>query len=173
MKTKLTLFSFLILHSSFCLSGFAQGSLTPPAGPPAPVMKTLEQLEPRIPIGPDTTPGDNDGTPSCYKITQPGSYYLTTNLVCASGKKYGIEVVAANVTIDLNGFKVVGIPDSWAGVHAPGAGHGLKLRNGSIRSWGTTGVLISANDSQHEDLRLSNNGIEGLKAIYPRINNSS
>src|SRR5262245_46218450 len=46
----------------------AQGALTPP-GAPAPTMKTLDQLEPRIPINATNTPGD---ATSVYKITVPG-----------------------------------------------------------------------------------------------------
>jgi hypothetical protein len=49
-------------------------------------MKTLDEVEPRIPIGPDTTPGDSDST---YKITEPGSYYLTDNFT--SDFKHGIK----------------------------------------------------------------------------------
>ena len=53
------------------------GPLTPPAGPVAPTPGP----EPRIPINATNTPGDAD---SLFRITQPGSYYLTGNLLGAS-----------------------------------------------------------------------------------------
>jgi hypothetical protein len=79
---------------------FAQGSLTPPSGPPGPtmtslsqVMTTLNQNEPRRPI---------PGAP--FYIVQPGSYYLTTNLTVTSGD--AIDIEASGVTLDLNGFTI-------------------------------------------------------------------
>ena len=51
----------------------AQGSLDPPPGPPQPLMKTLNQVEPRIPI-----------TNIPYTISLSGSYYLMTNMVATS-----------------------------------------------------------------------------------------
>ena len=74
-------------------TAFAQGSLTPP-GPPAPTMKTLQQVEPRTPIS--SLP---------VTITQPGSYYLTSSFDLGAGQD-GIFVSAINVTIDLNGFTI-------------------------------------------------------------------
>src|SRR5215469_2970325 len=71
----------------------AQGVLTPP-GAPGPTMKTLAQIEPRIPISTATN------------ISNPGSYYLTTNLNVPSGS--GITISANNVTLDLNGFALTG-----------------------------------------------------------------
>src|SRR6516162_6672773 len=50
------------------LESLAQGSLTPP-GAPAPLFKTLSQVEPRFPISDYQT-----------NLTISGSYYLTTNL---------------------------------------------------------------------------------------------
>ena len=79
----------------------AQGSLTPP-GPPAPSMKTLAQIEPRTPIS--SLP---------FTINQSGSYYVTTNLIGVSGQN-GIIVQTRNVTIDLNGFGILG-PNSCVG----------------------------------------------------------
>lgn len=166
MKTHsiLLLLALSTLNLQFSTRAQAQGSLTPPPGPPAPVMKTLDQLDAkldqRIPISLATTPGDNDNSPSLYKITQPGSYYLTNSVTGVSGK-YGIEVAAANVTLDLNGFEVAGVPGSSGGVYAPGA-PGLKLHNGSIRSWLNFGVLATDTDGRFEDLRLHDNGTDGL-----------
>src|SRR5438552_610996 len=50
------------------------GSLAPPAGPVAPTMKPLDEIEPRIAIDAINTAGDAG---SIFKVTQPGSYYLT------------------------------------------------------------------------------------------------
>src|SRR5579863_106653 len=88
-----------------CLSGrlFAQGSLTPPAGP-APTMKTLAQIEPRSPIS---------ALP--FVITNSGAYYLTTNLTGISGSD-GIIVQADNVDLDLSGFALIGVAGSGNGV---------------------------------------------------------
>ena len=63
-------------------------SLTPPGAPANKVFKTLDQIEPRIPINNDTTPGDSD---SLFRIVNPGSYYLTANLQGVASKN-GIEI---------------------------------------------------------------------------------
>ena len=50
------------------------GPLTPP-GPPAPTSKTLNEIEPRTPI--NSLP---------FVIEEPGSYYLTRNLIGSPGQ---------------------------------------------------------------------------------------
>src|ERR1044071_10416365 len=79
-------------------TAFAQGNLTPP-GVPSPTMKTLDQMEPRISIATNTTPGD---TTSLFIITNSGSYYLTTNIIGATFKN-GIRIATDNVVLNLNG----------------------------------------------------------------------
>jgi parallel beta-helix repeat protein len=116
------------------------GDLNPPAGPIAPTMKTLQDIEPRIPINAVNTPGDAD---SLFKITQPGSYYLTGNVQGVAGRK-GIEVVASHVTIDMRGFDLVGAPGSLAGIDTNNGGAGgilgTVIRDGTIRGWGSDGI---------------------------------
>src|SRR5690606_32751390 len=112
------------------------GPLNPPAAP-NPTMKTLDQIEPRTAINSVNTPGDAD---SVFRITSPGSYYLTGNVTGVSGDR-GIEVAANNVTIDLNGFALVGVSGALAGIGTVGtAVTGLVITNGTIQSWPGGGI---------------------------------
>ena len=126
----------------------AQGVLTPP-GAPAPTMKTLDQIEPRTPINATNTPGDAD---SLFRITQPGSYFFTGNITGVTGK-HGIEVAASNVTIDMHGFELVGVPGSLSGFDlnndAIGGLVGIAIFNGTIRNWGNDGILGNQSGTDH------------------------
>ncbi|HTR40938.1 MAG TPA: hypothetical protein VMH87_04930 [Pseudomonadales bacterium] len=108
----LLLFCILSLQTS---TAFAQGSLTPP-GAPAPAMKTLSQIEPRIPI-----------SSAPFTIAQPGSYYLTTNITVSTAT--AIIIATNGVTLDLSGFTI-----SSTAVSANGTGISINsgLRNITI-----------------------------------------
>src|ERR1041384_2481496 len=82
----------LVLTLALSEAAFGQGQLTPP-GAPAPLFKTLPQVEPRTPIS--SLP---------ITINVPGSYYLTTNFTLAGGN--AIIIVTNGVALDLNGFTI-------------------------------------------------------------------
>ncbi len=143
------------------VDSFAQGPLTPP-GSPAPSMKTLQQVEPRTPIA--SLP---------FTISTPGSYYLTTNLTGVASDT-GISISASGVTIDLNGFEMVGVTGSQEGVLVKGAQHSVHIRNGTIRNWGWHGVDASlATASMLTDLRAYTNGWENFSQDGLRIGANS
>ncbi len=100
-----------------------QGDLVPP-GPPAPGMKTLDQMEPRIPLA---------GGTSTITISAPGSYFLTGDLTVATGN--GIVISADNVTLDLNGFTISSTASSvnGSGILLTNERSGVELRNGHIQ----------------------------------------
>lgn len=143
------------------------GPLDPPIGPVTSTGKTLTEVEPRTPINAANTPGDSDATPSLFKITQPGSYYLMGNVTGVINKS-GIEVAASNVTIDLNGFELVGVTGTASvhGVYATGTGlTNITVRNGSVRNWGGYGVNLSptlVSRGEVRAIRSDNNATGGF-----------
>ena len=145
MKTKILVAAWLLSTCNAQLSTcFAQGSLTPP-GAPAPTMKTLAQVEPRTPI---STQG--------IIITQPGSYYLTTNLT--GGATTGLEINADNVVLDLNGFAIIGAPGT-TGIYVDDGHTNTCIRNGTVQNWINTGVSAGrAYNFQADHLMVSGNG---------------
>lgn len=115
------------------------GNTNPPPGSIVGTMKTLEQVEPRIPINAATTPGDAN---SIFKITQPGSYYLTGDLTGVASK-HGIEIGAADVTIDLRGFTVRGVAGSLDGISWDTTPlNNIRVFNGIVRDWGGAGIYL-------------------------------
>jgi hypothetical protein len=128
----------------------AQGSLTPPPGAPAPTMRTLLQIEPRTPIS--SLP---------FTITNPGVYYVTTNLTGVADAN-GITITTGNVVLDLHDFTLTGVPGSSNGVYVTG-NYQITVKNGTLTTWGLAGVNANnAQGSQFNQLNLTDNGADGL-----------
>ena len=104
------------------------GDINPPPGPVGPTMKTLVEVEPRTPV--QSLPGS---ATALHVISEPGSYYLTGNITGVSGKN-GIEVASDNISIDLNGFALVGVAEALSAVAVLEPHHSLTVKNGSIIS---------------------------------------
>src|SRR3954454_9857343 len=105
-----------------------QGVLTPPAGAPAPTMKTLDQIEPRKEVNATNTPGN---ATNLFIINAPGSYYLSGDITGVAGKS-GILINADSVTLDLNGFALIG-GGSGTGIAVTSLERNLTIRNGTVR----------------------------------------
>ena len=155
--TMSSLLALLLAFSSPLSRAFAQGSLTPP-GPPAQTMLTLSQIEPRTPVDAKHTPGD--GNDYLFIISQPGSYYLATNVVGVTGEA-GIEIATNNVSLDLNGFSILGVPTAYAndGIYiSPGNITNIAVFRGVISGWINGGGVHSyGNNVTLEHLTVSDN----------------
>ncbi|MCA9311597.1 MAG: right-handed parallel beta-helix repeat-containing protein, partial [Phycisphaerales bacterium] len=135
------------------------GDLDPPPGPVDSTMKPLDVVEPRIPVGPETTPGDIGNQ---YIITQTGSYYLTGN-ISGEARKNGIKVLASDVTLDLGGFTLGGAALSDNGIEVDPDALRFTCRNGTLRDWPLTGVMAEeAGDVRLEGITVATSGGMGI-----------
>jgi hypothetical protein len=118
-----------------------------------------------------------------FVISQPGSYVLTGDLTVADGTTSAIQIGAAGVTLDLNGFQIVGprscTPGSQANYYVAttitcagtGTAHGVTggvddvVRNGRVAGFGGYGVYMYGTLASHsvvEDLRVDQNATGGI-----------
>lgn len=155
-------FLFALGAAAACVNA---GDLNPPVGPIAPTHKTLTQVEPRITINSTNTPGDAD---SLFRITQPGSYYLTGNITGVAGR-HAIEIATSGVTVDLMGFDLVGVAGMGnfnAVAITANVLTNITVRNGSVRNWGGAGIdLTSATtiNCRVENIVASGNAGDGIR----------
>jgi parallel beta-helix repeat protein len=138
----------------FSFSAFGQGSLTPP-GPPGPTMKKLDEVEPRTNLQATPAPAGVDTSNADYHIiiNQPGSYYLSANLLVT--KAHGIQINAEGVTLDLNGFQVSRENASGYGIDITAAGIRVSIRNGTIKGF-AYGIVDTGRASAFRDLAVTN-----------------
>jgi hypothetical protein len=117
-------------------------------------VKTLDEVQPRTIVDAANTPGDATNT---FILSRPGSYYLTGNVLGSRGRN-GISVRANGVTLDLNGFALLGEEAGTVrGVDVPMACHGFTLSNGIVTGWAGGGVMAAAAVMRAEDLHLTGN----------------
>ena len=129
----------------------------------------------------NVTPYDAPGFP--VNIWTPGTYRLTSNLVVPAGT-VGIRIDATNVTIDLNGFSIIGpVVCSGAGAALAcsgvlqgngieAAGDGFVLRNGTVRGFGGAGVT-TGQEALIDRVTSRSNGAMGFYLYdYGTVTNS-
>src|SRR5262245_58659019 len=71
------------------------------------------------------TAGDTPGFP--VTISEPGSYKPGSNLIVPDGNTDGIVITTSHVTIDLNGFAILGPVDCSGGFLCAGEGSGRGI----------------------------------------------
>lgn len=134
--------SFLLLIVVAVYGITAAGDLEPP-GPPAPTGRsTIFQVN--MP----------------FTISTPGSYVVMENLT-AGASEHGISITAStnDVTLDLNGFTLKGVPGSLIGIRVNGSTHNIAIVNGVVRDWGQDGIsAIFGFNTQIRNIRAYNNG---------------
>lgn len=143
----------VLIMAAFFAGTLTAGNLNPSLPPSAGgTMKTLDQVEPRIPICQADMP---------LTISTSGSYYLTENITTTG---FGITVSADNVTIDLCGFTLAG-PDTGTtyGISMNNR-ENVEIRNGTVRdfSYGIYEMSSTGNNHRIINVRVLSNRVSGI-----------
>ncbi len=124
-------------------------------GGPAVAADGVIEISQTTAIAGGTTLGDGPGFP--ITLSQRGAYRLTSNLTLPDQNAIGIDVTIDGVSIDLNGFAIVGpvvcsgvpvtscLPAGVAtGIGIRGPDH-VSVRNGTIRGTGAQAIVLTWN----------------------------
>jgi hypothetical protein len=98
-----------------------------------------------------------------YKITQPGSYRLSANLVVTGLNTDGIDIDSDNVTLDLNGFTISGPGTLSTAKGIVSANQNITIKNGFVTGF-KEGIFLTGSGSL-SDLIVSSNGDVGVTAV--------
>jgi hypothetical protein len=120
--------------------------------------------------------GDGFGFP--ITLTQPGLYRLIGNIVVPDANTTALVIAADNVTLDLNGFAIIGpnrcLPDfgpatdcsalgDGDGIRTDGNHQNITVRNGTITGMGTSGMFLQGRGVRIEGIHASHNGARGIQ----------
>jgi hypothetical protein len=122
-------------------------------------------------------------------ISIPGSYILTSNLVSTSNSNSVIQIFSNDVTIDLNGFSIIGprtctgeagtlacTPASGVSAHGISVSstyHGIVIKNGLINGFNSGIVILTGSQSPNfVDNIISSENEEGIILSNGVISNS-
>jgi len=94
-----------------------------------------------------------------FFINVPGSYRLTSDLTLGSSSVALISILTSGVTIDLNGFSLVGPGGSGSAISAPGRSQ-IAVHDGQVRNF-SNGITAGVG-AQFRHLRLTANSNIGL-----------
>jgi hypothetical protein len=137
----------------------------------------VTMIDQKAALGGKVTTGDTAGFP--VTISQPGSYRLNSNLVVPDAGTTAIEITADNVTLDLNGFAILGpnvcVPNPVRCTFSGGAGIGVKavnasaaspanvrVTNGTVSGMGGHGIRMMGDGVVVEHVNSVSNGGPGI-----------
>jgi hypothetical protein len=135
-------------------------------------------IDQKVAMGGRVTAMDTPGFP--VTISQPGSYRLSGNLVVPDAGTTAIEITADNVTLDLNGFSIIGpnvcTPNPTRCTFSGGGGIGVmsvgpvgvvspanvRVMNGTVRGMGGHGIRMLGDGTVVERVNAVSNGGPGI-----------
>jgi hypothetical protein len=137
---------------------------------PGHAVEGVKLINQAVAMNGSASPGDEPGFP--VTISEPGSYRLSGNLTVPNARTTAIEIAADDVTVDLNGFAIIGLPICLAPVGQPCLPTGVGIRgvgvdsvtivNGSVRGLGADGIRLSGRGHHVERVRAMSNGGSGI-----------
>ena len=97
-------------------------------------------------------------------ITSPGSYRLTSDLDAGIDQS-AITISVSDVTLDLNGFRILGTGTAFRDGILLSAASNVEIRNGTIAGFGRHGIFVLSNSpgARIIDVRAVGQALNGIE----------